>query len=105
MWGELASEQYIIGNVIAFKACRVSEYSGRSLNASADKSDTVFNVKHPSVKKLLTWFESATVEQHHDRLKFLSERQGAAAQGDKQTKVENNFCSIAEMMSWAQDDE
>jgi len=46
VWGELASEKYCIGNVIAFKACRVSEYSGRSLNASGDRSDTVFNVKH-----------------------------------------------------------
>jgi len=92
--------------VIAFKSCRVSEYSGRSLNASGDRSDTVFNVKHPSVKKLLTWFESATVEQHFDRLKFLTERQGAAPQdGSKQTKVESNFCSIAEMMNWSQTDE
>ena len=51
VWGEQAqSNDFREGAIIAFKNCRVSEFSGRSLNASSDKTDIVFKVTHPIVK-------------------------------------------------------
>lgn len=59
VWGELASStEFRQGSVIAFKGCRVSEFAGRSLNASSDKSDTCFKVTDPEVKKINAWTES-----------------------------------------------
>lgn len=38
VWGELASTgQFDLGTLVAFKSTRVSEFSGRSLNASSDR--------------------------------------------------------------------
>lgn len=48
LWGTACeAHNYEVGQVIAFKACRVSEYNGRSLNASSDPSDTFISPKNP----------------------------------------------------------
>ena len=47
-WGEVCdAHDYQIGQVVAFRSCRVSEYNGRSLNASGSISDVIFSPKHP----------------------------------------------------------
>jgi len=73
VWGELASStDFRQGAVIAFKGCRVSEFSGRSLNASSDRADTVFKVNDPEVRKINEWCESH--ENFEERCRNLSER-------------------------------
>lgn len=59
VWGELANEAFNAGQVIAFKGCRVSEFNGKSLNASFDRSDTIFKVNHPRAKELARWYSGA----------------------------------------------
>lgn len=47
IWGNIANKlvsQMSLGSVVAFKQCRVSEYSGRTLNASSAEADFVANV-------------------------------------------------------------
>ena len=54
VWGELASSNdFSEGAIIAFKNCRVSEFSGRSLNASSDITDIVFKVNDPIVNTIM----------------------------------------------------
>lgn len=48
LWGSACeAHDYQIGQVIALKSCRVSEYNGKSLNASSDPNDISFNMRHP----------------------------------------------------------
>lgn len=49
IWGDACRsvEKVALGSIIAFKACRVSEYSGKTLNASSDAQDIFLNVQHP----------------------------------------------------------
>ena len=41
LWGAEISDRFNlqVGQVIALKACRISEYAGRTLNASSDVND------------------------------------------------------------------
>ena len=56
LWGEACeAHRYGVGQIIAFKACRISEYNGKSLNASWSPSDIVLNVKHPRALELAKW--------------------------------------------------
>ena len=53
LWGPCCeANPYQIGQVIAFRNCRVSEYGGRSLNASGDICDIVLNPKHSRALEL-----------------------------------------------------
>ena len=48
LWGDVCeANQYREGDIIALRYCSVSEYQGKSLNASPDLSDISFNIKHP----------------------------------------------------------
>lgn len=48
LWGDLSTaHDYESGSVIAFRSCRVSDFGGKSLNASSSVSDTVIEPKHP----------------------------------------------------------
>ena len=47
LWGDICEAQpYKAGQVIALKACRISDYNGKCLNASSDMQDIVLNLKH-----------------------------------------------------------
>ena len=56
VWGDACEAQdYAVGQILALKACRVSDYSGKSLNASWDVRDLVLNLKHPRTAELISW--------------------------------------------------
>jgi replication factor A1 len=55
VWGNIANKltsMMRLGDVVAFKQCRVSDYQGKSLNASSDEKDFVNSVKHPRALQL-----------------------------------------------------
>ena len=61
LWGASCdAHRYEVGQVIAFKACRVSEFKGKSLNASNDAADIVINPRHPRAAALKKWHDGAT---------------------------------------------
>ena len=67
VWGELcmiAQNKFRLGDVVAFKQCRVSDYNGKSLNASSNEKDFVLNVKNPRALQISKWFQGKTIEQH-----------------------------------------
>jgi replication factor A1 len=48
VWGEFCHTLNAKpGMIVAFKQCRVSDYNGKSLNASSSPSDIVLNAPHP----------------------------------------------------------
>ena len=57
VWGELAENEFETGKIVAFKGARISEFSGKSLNASSDKSDLVFDLEHPEALKVKSWYK------------------------------------------------
>jgi len=55
-WGDVCKAcKFRIGQVIALKQCRVSEYSGRTLNASGDIKDIFIDFDHPRAKQVSLW--------------------------------------------------
>ena len=59
LWGDTCEAHgYEVGQVIALKACRVSDFNGKSLNASSDPRDIVLNLKHPRATELAKWQKS-----------------------------------------------
>lgn len=75
VWGELclfAQNKFKVGEVVAFKQCRVSDYQGKSLNASSNEKDLVGNVKDPRVLQISKWFKSKPVEQLQQNITSLN---------------------------------
>jgi len=67
VWGELcliAQNKFRLGDVVAFKQCRVSDYNGKSLNASPNDKDIVLNVKLPRALQISKWFQAKSIDQH-----------------------------------------
>ena len=100
VWGDmcqrLKAEQ---GQLIAFKACRVSEYAGKSLNASSTPQDIVVNAKHARCEQLRKWFNSTTMEKILQKTTPLTEGgQGGGGGGEKS----DQFLSLLEMQSIAE---
>lgn len=59
VWGELCqSLSAKPGMIVAFKQCRVSDYNGKSLNASSSPSDIVLNASHPRTAQIKKWYSS-----------------------------------------------
>ena len=53
LWGETCEQHDLQeGQIVAFQKCRVSNFSGKSLNASWDVDDIVVKVKHPRFLQL-----------------------------------------------------
>jgi len=92
VWGPLSLAPFEQGMIVAFKSTRISDYSGRSLNASTSEADLVFNVEHPEATKLEQWVSKNTNMQ----LKSLST---AMVKGGNEI-----VCSIAEMVMLVADD-
>ena len=56
LWGEACHKaDFEVGQIIAFRQCRISEYRGKSLNASSAISDTVIQPDHPRTAQLMKW--------------------------------------------------
>lgn len=74
VWGDLcmiAQNKFRLGDVVAFKQCRVSDYNGKSLNASPNEKDIVLNVKNPRALVIAKWFSSKSIEQHQQGMTSL----------------------------------
>ena len=55
LWGEMCDLEFQEGQVVAFQNCRVSNFSGKSLNASWDINDVVQKCKHPRFHQVKNW--------------------------------------------------
>ena len=92
VWGELSQAPFKKDTIVAFKSCRISDFSGRSLNASSDKADIVLEVEHPEATMIKEWAK----ENSDMQLKNLSA--GMRKEGNEVT------CSIAEMVMLVEQD-
>ena len=59
VWGENCNRFDLkVGQVVAFRECKVSEYRGKSLNASSAAQDIIIEPRHSKTKKLRNWQEN-----------------------------------------------
>ncbi len=75
IWGDACkstADKAKLGSIVAFKACRVSEYNGKTLNASSDEQDIFVNVMHPRQMMLKKWYSSGTKQELLDNIQSLS---------------------------------
>jgi len=65
MWGSLSNlMNYEIGQVLAIKNAKVSDYGGKSLNCGDDTSAIYLNPSHPRTNQLLNWHSHGGVTQN-----------------------------------------
>ena len=80
LWGTVCeAHDYRVGQVIALRGCRVSEYNGRSLNASSDLSDIMLELKHPRALQLAKWQRGSSIDQLKGEMRSLG---GQGAEGN-----------------------
>ena len=60
LWGEMCerSSSLKMGDVLAVKGARVSEFGGKSLNAADDHSVLFINMNHEKCRSLKLWYEN-----------------------------------------------
>ena len=59
LWGSVTeAHPYRAGQVIALKGCRVSEFNGKSLNASSHSEDIFLGLRHERAQELTQWMAS-----------------------------------------------
>jgi len=64
LWGEVCEARaFQVGQVIALKSCRISDFSGRSLNASGDPSDIIVDVKHTRADELVKFCSGSSTSE------------------------------------------
>lgn len=87
--------------IVAFRACRVSDYRGKSLNASSDQGDVVVEPNTSRCRQLRTWIDERSVDQlKQDMVALSGDIGGAAAGGGKRDAI----VSIGEMKHLAEND-
>lgn len=62
--------------IVAFKQCRISDYNGKSLNASSTPSDIVLNAPHPRTAQIKKWYSSQSHDQIAKKITPLTEAAG-----------------------------
>jgi len=64
LWGDMCerNQEIKIGDVLACKGARVSEFGGKSLNAADDHSCLFANINHERCKALKEWYEKLIKE-------------------------------------------
>ena len=73
LWGDTCEAQnYQVGQIIAFKACRVSDYQGKSLNASNALQDIVINLRHPRALDLRKWLQVSSAYDMKSAIRSLT---------------------------------
>lgn len=75
LWGAVAeAHRYSSGQVIALKSCRVSDFNGKSLNASSHAEDIfVGTVKHDRATELTKWIATSTMSDLRGEMRSLGE--------------------------------
>ena len=57
LWGKNAvQENFDVGQVIAIRGAKVSDYNGKTLNSGHENSQIYINIEHKRTKQLQTWF-------------------------------------------------
>lgn len=70
LWGDMCerSSSLKIGDVLAVKGARVSEFGGKSLNAADDHSVLFINMNHERCRALKLWYENLVESGGEDPL-------------------------------------
>lgn len=75
LWGTNAhNASYVIGQVVALRGARVSDYNGKSLNSGDEHSQMFIDPDHKRVKELKAWWRKQPPEAS-----FISITGGVAA--------------------------
>ena len=83
LWGDVATAQnFTPGDIFALRGCRVSDYAGRSLNASSSPGDLIPNVKHPRAVAISQWYSKSTASKLKSGVTNLTE--GRDGGGERQ---------------------
>lgn len=96
LWGDACEAQsYEVGQVIALKACRVSDYNGKSLNASSDLQDIAVGIKHPRALQLSKWYQSFAVNGKQPQVRSLTNGSEGGGRDDRVMLVSEleKFCA------------
>lgn len=98
VWGDLCmtAAGWQRGEIIAFKACRVSDYNGKTLNASSAPQDCVVNVQHARSAQLRKWYTSS------DHMSLVSNLQSLSATQERTESRPDSWFSLAEMINEAE---
>jgi len=80
LWGTVTeAHPYRTGQVIALKSCRVSDYNGKSLNASSQAADIFLgNLRHERAEALTAWLTGTTMGDLRGEMRSLGEQPGEA---------------------------
>ncbi len=70
LWGDMCERSVTmqIGDIIAVKGARVSEFGGKSLNAADDHSLLYTNMQHDRIAQLRVWYDSLMKNDDNDPL-------------------------------------
>ena len=94
LWSEACdAHDFEIGQIIAFKSCRVSDYSGKSLNASWDPRDIKRDLRHPRATELTRWQKNQTPSKMRRSMRALTGEVNAGR---------DNFMLIAELQQFCE---
>ena len=82
LWGAVVeAHPYRTGQVIALKSCRVSDFNGKSLNASSHGEDIFISmIKHPRAEELKRWSAGQTMDGLRGEMQTISEAPGQDGQ-------------------------
>ena len=100
LWSGLARKEDLkVGQVLALKGTRVSDFGGKSLNSGEEHSQIFLNPKHRRTEQLRKWYEQeGGSEQNFQSLSY--QRDSAAGQSGVGSGLEkpDNFKLIEEMI-------
>ena len=87
LWGPVTeAHRYGSGQIIALKGCRVSDFNGKSLNASSHAEDIFLGTsmlqKHPRATELNRWMSGSTMGDLRGEMRALGD-QGHGEGGEK----------------------
>lgn len=99
VWGENCQRiDFKTGQVIAFRESRISEYRGKSLNASSALTDIVIEPNHPRAAQLKKWLSNqGGVGDMKDNMKSLGGDLNNTGESKKDASV-----TISEMLHLAE---
>lgn len=86
LWGEMCerSTNLTIGDILAVKGARVSEFGGKSLNAADDHSILFINMNHERCRTLKTWYNELMACGQSDPLQAIRSLTLKTSKGDGQ---------------------
>ena len=73
LWGDICdARKYQVGKIIALKACRVSDYSGRSLNASGELGDIFLEPDNKRAGEIKRWAGGSSASELKNAMRSLT---------------------------------